>query len=61
MKNWRTTVGTILTAIGLIPEAITQLGLTNSPNWLKTTGLICAFVTFIYTGLNTKDHNVSGK
>lgn len=60
MKNWKTSLGTIFTAIGLVPLGIAQLGLTDLPDWLKVTGGICAFISFIYTGLNAKDHNVSG-
>ncbi len=58
--NYKTAVGSIFTAIGLIPTAIQQLGLTDLPEWLRVTGLVCAFVSFIYTGVQTKDKNVTG-
>lgn len=60
MKNWRTSLGTIFTAIGLVPMGIAQLGLAEIPDWLKVVGGICAFISYIYAGLNAKDHNVTG-
>jgi len=51
----KTTLGTIFSVIGLIPAAISQMNLTNVPNWLVITGVVCAAISFIYTGLNTQD------
>ena len=51
----KTTLGTIFTAIGFVPLAISQLNLTEVPNWLVTVGLVASFISFIYTGVNTKD------
>jgi len=59
-KNWRTTLGQIMTAIGLIPAALDNLELTTMPNWLVMVGVGSAFITFIWTGLQTKDKNVTG-
>ena len=60
MKNWRTTLGSIMTAISLVPSGLAQLGITEMPDPLQKIGLVCAFISFIWTGLKTKDHNVSG-
>jgi len=61
MKNWRTTLGQIMTAISLVPEALSQLGVTEMPDNVKKIGIVCAFISFVWTGLKTKDHNVTGK
>jgi len=60
MKNWRTTLGSIMTAISLVPTGLAQLGITEMPELLQKIGLVCAFISFIWTGLKTKDHNVTG-
>lgn len=60
MKNWKTTLGSIMTAISLVPAALAQLEITQMPESLQKTGLICAFISFIWTGLKTKDNNVTG-
>jgi len=60
MKNWKTTLGSIMTAISLVPAGLSQLGITEMPGTLQKIGLVCAFISFIWTGLKTKDHNVSG-
>lgn len=60
MKNYKTTLGTIFTAIGLIPQAIQFINIAEVPTWIKTTGLVCAFISFIYTGVNAKDRDVTG-
>jgi len=60
MKNWRTTLGSIMTAISLVPAGLAQLGITEMPEPLQKIGLVCAFISFIWTGLKTKDHNVTG-
>lgn len=60
MKNWKTTLGSIMTAISLVPAALAQLEITQLPENLQKTGLICAFISFIWTGLKTKDNNVTG-
>lgn len=60
MKSWKTTLGSIMTAISLVPEALSQLGIADLPENLQKTGLICAFISFIWTGMKTKDHDVTG-
>jgi hypothetical protein len=60
MKNWRTTLGSIMTAISLVPSGLAQLGITEMPEHFQKIGLVCAFISFIWTGLKTKDHNVTG-
>lgn len=60
MKNWKTTLGNIMTAISLVPAGLSQLGITEMPEPLQKIGLVCAFISFIWTGLKTKDHNVTG-
>lgn len=60
MKNWKTTLGSIMTAISLIPSAISELGISEMSPTVQKIGIVCAFISFIWTGLKTKDHNVSG-
>jgi len=60
MKNWKTTLGSVMTAISLVPAGLSQLGITEMPETLQKIGLVCAFISFIWTGLKTKDHNVTG-
>jgi len=60
MKNWKTTLGSLMTAISLVPTALAQLEVTEMPEFLQKIGLVCAFISFIWTGIKTKDHNVSG-
>jgi len=55
MNNSKTTIGTIMTGIGLVPQAVATLGLTEVPDWLRVAGMACAFISFIWTGLNTQD------
>lgn len=59
-QNWETTIGAIFTAIGLVPQAIQSLELTNIPNWLRIAGLACSFISFIYMGIQSKSKNVTG-
>lgn len=58
--NYKTATGTIMSAISLVPTAIQQLGLTEVPESLRFAGLICFFVSFIYTGIQQKDKDVTG-
>ena len=60
MKNWRTSLGQIMTAVGLVPSALAYLNIAQLPQWATTAGMICAFVTFIWTGTQAKDKNVTG-
>jgi len=55
MKNNKTTIGTIFTVISLIPQAIQSLSLATVPQWLVTTGLVCAALSFIYVGVSAQD------
>lgn len=55
MQNSKTTLGAIFTVIGLIPTAINQLGLAEVPSWLSTAGLVCTFISIVYTGYNAQD------
>lgn len=60
MKNWKTSLGQIMTAISLVPAALAQLQITEMPSSLQKAGLICAFISFIWTGIQAKDKNVTG-
>jgi len=60
MRNWRTSLASIVTALGLVPAAIQQLGLEVVPNWLKIVGLAATFFGTIGIGLLAKDKNVTG-
>jgi len=60
MKNWKTTLGSLMTAISLIPSAIAELGLAEMSPTVQKVGIVCAFISFIWTGLKTKDHDVTG-
>jgi hypothetical protein len=60
MKNWRTTLAAIVTALGLVPAAIASMNLEVVPDWLKTVGAVCTFIGIIATGLLAKDKNVTG-
>lgn len=60
MKNWRTSLASIVTALGLVPMAIQQLNLEVVPNWLKIVGLAATFFGTIGIGLLAKDKNVTG-
>lgn len=58
--SWDTTLWTIFTAVGLVPQAIQALELETVPIWLRTLGMICAFTSFIYLGVITKSTRVKG-
>lgn len=58
--NWKTTFGTIMTAIGLVPEGIRLLDIANLPEWIRIAGIVCSFISFIYAGINAKDKGVTG-
>jgi len=60
MRNWRTSLGQIMTAISLVPEGLAYLNIADLPGWVRTTGIICAFVSFVWTGTQAKDKNVTG-
>lgn len=59
-KNWKTTVASIFTAIGLVPQGIQSLQLETVPQELRIAGLICAFISFIYMGVMSKSKDVTG-
>lgn len=40
--SYKTAVSSIFTAMGLVPVAINQLGLTEIPEWLRITGVVCS-------------------
>lgn len=53
MRNWKTTIGGVLSAIGL--------GLTANPHaGLHTAGVVLAAVGSLLMGGAAKDHNVTG-
>ncbi len=53
MKNWKTSLGGILTAVGL--------GLTaNGHAGIHTVGIVLAAVGSLLTGAQAKDHDVTG-
>jgi len=60
MKNWRTSLASIVTALGLVPGAIEYLNLTEVPEWLKIVGGASSFFAFIGMGLLAKDKVVTG-
>lgn len=60
MKNWRTTLGAVMTLIGFIPETIDHLQLVDTPNWLNTTGLVASALSFLWMSYQTKDKAVTG-
>lgn len=60
MKNWKTTLGQIMTALSLVPAGLAYLNMADMPVIVQQIGAICAFISFIWTGLQTKDHNVTG-
>lgn len=60
MTNWRTSLASIVTAIGLIPTAIASLNLTTIPEWLMTVSYISVFIGIVASGLLAKDKNVTG-
>lgn len=60
MKNWRTSLASVVTALGLVPEAIQQLGLESVPTWLRIVGFAAMFFGYIGTGLLAKDKVVTG-
>lgn len=60
MKNWKTTLGQIMTAVSLVPSALDYINVADMPIWVTTAGIVCAFVSFIWTGTQTKDKNVTG-
>jgi len=49
-----------MTAVSLIPSALAELGISEMSPTVQKIGIICAFISFIWTGLKTKDHNVTG-
>lgn len=54
--NWqdiKTTLAGIFTVIGAVPQAIESLQLTTIPAWLRTTGLVCSFASFLWLAYNT--------
>lgn len=55
MKNPKTTISAIFTAIALVPAAIESLHLASMPGWLVTVTMACAFISFIYSGIVSKD------
>lgn len=60
MKNWRTSLASIVTALGLVPTGIANLNLAVVPHWLVITGAACSFLAFIGMGLLAKDKVVTG-
>ena len=60
MRNWRTSLAAIVTALGLVPSAIQQLELEVVPEWLKIVGLGATFFGTIGIGLLAKDKVVTG-
>ena len=56
-SSYQTTIAAIASAIGLVPQAIESLGLETTPQWLRITGMVCAFVSFIYMGVKAKSVN----
>jgi len=60
MKNWKTTLGSVMTAISLVPAGLAYLNMADMPVIVQQIGAICAFISFIWTGMQAKDKNVTG-
>lgn len=58
MTNWKTTLGTVMTIIGLIPSGLHLLADLEVPTILMKAGALCAFISFLYTGIQTRDKTV---
>ena len=54
MKNWKTTVAGILTAVGMYLQ-------NNESGTLKLIGQVLSFAGSILLGFMAKDYNVTGK
>jgi hypothetical protein len=59
MKNWRTTLFGIVTAVGLGLANAQQVGV-KLPDWASTIGVIAAVAGAAGTGAQAKDKNVTG-
>lgn len=55
MTNNKTTIGTIITVIGLIPLAITKFDLATLNPIFVNISLVCSVIGFIYAGVSAKD------
>lgn len=53
--NQKTTIGGIFFVIGGVPQMIQSLGLTEVPNWLRVTGLVCSAISILYTTYQAQD------
>lgn len=58
--NYETTIGGIFTVIGLIPSAIQYIGIEQMPGWLKTAGIVCSGLSYLYAQFKAKSKTVSG-
>ena len=59
-QNYETTVGSIMTTISLIPQALQTTGIDTLPSWIRIGGVICAIISFIYFGTKAKSKTVTG-
>ena len=53
MKNWKTTLFGVLTAVGMALQS-------NDNPTLKTIGTVLASVSALLLGATSKDHNITG-
>lgn len=51
----KTTIGTIITLLGLIPLAITKFDLASLSPIFVNISLACSVIAFLYTGIKTAD------
>ena len=59
-KNWQTTLGGIMTVIGVLPSALHYFDVLFPPEWIEKIGGICAGVSFIYLTVMAKSKTVTG-
>lgn len=45
--NWASSWLGIAVVIGMVPEAITQLGLSQPPQWLRNMGILCTIISYL--------------
>lgn len=59
-KSWQTTLGGIMTVIGILPSALHYFDVIFPPEWLEKTSALCAGLSFIYLAFMAKSKTVTG-